>query len=183
MLIGTFFYLLVFFKYEGLDDKEKRIPIEVNVKSKNYNIQSPSTIIPLNSPVIEEYNFSKIAARIDICLGTNTTYATQATLQEFRKFQTDHRQNKNLLAIESSIGLFEKFMGIRKENALKHVAALDCGDHKFNQFMKYSLIDFTISSMRITPIPINDERTMYVEYIVPIVKYFSNITALMSFTW
>ncbi|KAG2202150.1 hypothetical protein INT47_008122 [Mucor saturninus] len=60
------------------------------------------------------------------------------------------------------------FMGIGNENALQRVAALDCGDHKFNQFMKYSLIDFTINSMRITPIPANDERTMYVEYIVPI---------------
>ena len=109
--------------------------------------------------------------------------ATQATLQEFRKLQTDHRQNKNLLAIESSFGLFEKFMGIGNENALQRVAALDCGDHKFNQFMKYSLIDFTINSMGITPIPTNDERTMYVGYIVPIVRYFSNITALMSFTW
>lgn len=183
MLIGTLFYLLVFFKCEGFDDKEKRIPLEVNVKSKNYNIQSPSTIVPSNSPFIEEYNFSKIATRIDICLGTNTTYATQATLQEFRKLQTDHRQNKNLLAIESSFDLFEKFMGIVNENALQRVAALDRGDHKFNQFMKHSLIDFTINSMRITPIPTNDERTMYVEYIVPIVKYFSNITALMSFTW
>ena len=66
---------LPFFKCEGFDDKEKRIPLEVNVKSKNYNIQSPSTIVPLNSPVIEEYSFSKIATRIDICLGTNTTYA------------------------------------------------------------------------------------------------------------
>jgi hypothetical protein len=98
----------------------------------------------LNSPVIEEDNFSKITTRIDICLGTNTTHATQATLQEFRKLQTDHRQNKNLLTIESSFALFEKFMGIGSENALKHVAALDCGDHKFNQFMKYSLIDFVV---------------------------------------
>ncbi|ORE08089.1 hypothetical protein BCV72DRAFT_289329 [Rhizopus microsporus var. microsporus] len=37
--------------------------------------------------------------------------------------------------------------------------------------------------MRITQIPINDERTTYVEHIVLIVKYFSNITALMPFTW
>ncbi|KAI7894012.1 uncharacterized protein EV154DRAFT_580926, partial [Mucor mucedo] len=74
-------------------------------------------------------------------------------------------------------------MGIGNENALQRVAALDCGDHKFNQLMKYSLINFTINSMRITPIPTNDKRTIFVEYIVPIVKYFSNITALMSFLW
>lgn len=66
-MIGTLFYLLEFFKYEGLEDNEKRVPMEVNVKSKNYNIQSPSTIMPLNSPVIEEDNFSKIATRIDVC--------------------------------------------------------------------------------------------------------------------
>jgi hypothetical protein len=116
-LIGTLFYLLEFFKNESLEDMKKRMPMEVNVKSKNYNIQSPSKIIPLNSPVIEEDNFSKIATRIDICLGTNTTHATQATFQEFRKLQTNHRLNKNLLAIESSYGLFEKFMDFENAQA------------------------------------------------------------------
>lgn len=74
-------------------------------------------------------------------------------------------------------------MDIGKENALKKTAALDCGSHTFNQFMKYSLLDFSINLMRITPVPKNDERTMYVEYVVPMVKYFSNLTGLMSFAW
>lgn len=73
-------------------------------------------------------------------------------------------------------------MNITKEKALNDVSALDCDKHKFNLLIKYSRVGFIINSMRITPTPVNDERTMYAESIVPVVKYFSNITALMSFT-
>lgn len=63
------------------------------------------------------------------------------------------------------------------------IVALACDTNKVNQFMKFSLIDFTVNTMRITSILVNDERTMYVEYIVQLFKYFDNITGLMSFTW
>lgn len=69
-------------------------------------------------------------------------------------------------------------MNIEKENALDQI-----DDRKFNQLMKYSLIDYTVNLMGITTVPTNDGRTMCVEYIVPMVKYFNNITGLMSFAW
>ncbi|CAO3629653.1 unnamed protein product [Mucor hiemalis] len=78
--------------------------------------------------------------------------------------------------------LFEKFRNMKKEKALTGVTSLDFSDSKFAQFVKFSMIDFIINTMRITPIPTNDE-TMYVEYIVQLFKYFSNITGLLSFSW
>lgn len=72
---------------------------------------------------------------------------------------------------------------MEKENALTGVASLDSGGSNFAQFVKFSLIDFVINTMRITPIPLNDERTLYVEHIVQLFKYFSNLSCLLSFSW
>lgn len=71
-----------------------------------------------------------IVAKYNHIIGTNTTYATEQTFLESRQLQRNHRQDKNLQTIESSIDLFNKFKGIAKENALKNVTALDCGKHQ-----------------------------------------------------
>lgn len=69
------------------------------------------------------------------------------------------------------------------EDALKGAACLDCGSSQFTQFVKYSLLNYIINTMRITSISTNDERTMYVECIVQMHKYFGNISGLLSFAW
>lgn len=76
-----------------------------------------------------------------------------------------------------------EFRNMEKENALPGVASLDSGGSNFAKFVKFVLIDFIINTMRITPFPTNEERTLYVEHIVQLFKYFSNISGLLSFSW
>ncbi|OBZ81957.1 hypothetical protein A0J61_09995 [Choanephora cucurbitarum] len=164
---------------DGVDDSA----LQVKVRNKAFNIQSPCTVVPSNSPMIEEENITKMVQRVDICLSTNTIHASDETLEEYKALQASHRRNKSLSSIESAMNLLQTLNKTKKENALEEVAKLDCGTCKFNQFVKYSFIDFIINSMRITKIPVNDERTIYVEHVVQYFKYFANITGLMSFTW
>lgn len=165
-------------------DVERDEPLRVHAKSKKYNIQAPGTIQPLNSTIIEEENFTKIIERFDICIGTNTTHTSEATFEEFKQMQSSHGKNESIKLIQPAMEIFNKPRNISKERTLEEITLLDCpSDSKFAHFVKYSLIDFIINTMRITSIPINDERTMYVEYIVHLFKYFSNITGLLSFSW
>lgn len=165
-------------------DIERGEPLRVQAKSKKYNIQAPGTIQPLSVPIIEEEKFTRIIERFDICIGTNTTHASGATFEEFKQMQSSRRKNESIKSIKPAMEIFNKFRNISKERALEEMTLLDCpSDSKFAHFVKYLLIDFIVNTMRITPIPINDERTMYVECIVQLFKYFSNITDLLSFSW
>lgn len=47
-------------------------------------------------------------------------------------------------------------------------------------FMKYTLIDFHTNCQRPVPVPINNERTIYVEFFIPIFKYFANFTKTLA---
>ncbi|KAI8883648.1 hypothetical protein K501DRAFT_159664, partial [Backusella circina FSU 941] len=87
------------------DNKEDE-PLKVQVKSENYKIQAPSAVKPLNSPIIEEENFAKIIERVDICIGTNTTYASDTTLAEYKKMQSSHRKNENIKTTKPAMELF-----------------------------------------------------------------------------
>lgn len=40
----------------------------------------------------------------------------------------------------------------------------------FNKFVKFAVIDYAINCERITPVPINDERTIFSENSVPLFK-------------
>ncbi|KAI8362614.1 hypothetical protein BD560DRAFT_425864 [Blakeslea trispora] len=57
-------------------------------------------------------------------------------------------------------------------------------DGSFNRFLKFSLIDFAVNMKRTTPIPIMNERTIFVETASQMFKYFGNITGffLISYT-
>lgn len=51
-------------------------------------------------------------------------------------------------------------------------------------FMKHTLIDYHRSNChKPVPIPVNNERTIYVEVFVPVFKYFGNSTGSLAFTW
>jgi hypothetical protein len=77
--------------------------------------------MPLNSPITEEENFTKITKRVDICLGTSFTHASDTTLAEFKKMQSAYRRNKNIVSIKPAMELFKD---MKKASALEEVASL-----------------------------------------------------------
>jgi hypothetical protein len=57
--------------------------MKVQVKEKAYNTQAPNTVPTCKSPLIESDNLDQMGTRVDICLGTNTNYASPELLQEY----------------------------------------------------------------------------------------------------
>ncbi|KAI8877435.1 hypothetical protein K501DRAFT_278450 [Backusella circina FSU 941] len=68
--------------YNRLNNEEKGNKGGRQIKS--YDIQSPSTIVLINSPVIKEGDIVKAVIKVENFLGTNTTFATRETLGELR---------------------------------------------------------------------------------------------------
>ncbi|CEG69279.1 hypothetical protein RMATCC62417_05379 [Rhizopus microsporus] len=119
----------------------------------------------------------------DICLSTNVTYASPELLEHFRKIKVQHRKNVYLDSIEGAHDFFDQCISIEKKRFVDKVSLLHCHSSDFNRFIKYSMIDFGINMLRISPMPTNDERTMFVEVVVQLWKYFGNLTGLLSFKW
>ncbi|KAG1019349.1 hypothetical protein G6F26_010194 [Rhizopus arrhizus] len=155
-------------------------PLKIQIKSKTYDIQSPQNAAVLDSPVIEKSILNILSRRVDICLWNNTNFASPELLEEYRGLQDDHRKNLNLLKVDYSMDFFSKFLEFDEERLLDSIAEMTY-DGSFNRFLKFSLIDFAVNMKRITPMPVMDERTMYVETISQMFKYFGNITGLLSF--
>jgi hypothetical protein len=71
-----------------------------------------------SSPTVEEDTISKIIERVDVCLGTNITYASEAKLVEFKELQSNHRKKQKCI-VKSSIDFFEKFKDAKKKRKKK----------------------------------------------------------------
>ena len=80
------------------------------------------------------------------------------------------------------MNFFSKFQEFDEERFLNSIAEMTY-DGSFNRFLKFLLIDFGVNMKRITPMPVMDERTMYVETVFQMFKYFGSITGLLSFKW
>jgi hypothetical protein len=76
------------------------------VKEKAYNIQSPSIVPTCNSPLIESDNLDQMSTRVDICLGTNTAFASPELLEEYDSVKETHRSKIYLGRIEGASNLF-----------------------------------------------------------------------------
>ncbi|KAI8969908.1 hypothetical protein BDF20DRAFT_888377 [Mycotypha africana] len=81
-----------------------------------------------------------------------------------------------------SLNLFNKFQKFEEDKLLDSLAEMTY-EGSFNRFMKFSLIDFAVNIKRINPMPIMDERTIFVETVSQMFKYFGNTTGLLSFKW
>lgn len=157
-------------------------PLKIQIKSKTYDIQSPQNVAVFDSPVIEDSNMNTLSRRVDVCIRNSTNFASPELLEEYRGLQNDHRKNLNLLKVDYSMDFFSKFQEFDEEKLLDSIAEMTY-DGSFNRFLKFSLIDFAVNLKRITPMPVMDERTIFIEIFSQMFKYFGNITGLLSFKW
>ncbi|KAG1463869.1 hypothetical protein G6F56_005198 [Rhizopus delemar] len=114
---------------------------------------------------------------------SNKTFASKETLNEFNKINADHDNNRPLKSIPGAFNFYNEFLKLDDDDLIDKVANLPYEQNLFNKFMKFALMDYAINCERITPVPINDERTIFSENIVPLFKYFGNITKAISFRW
>ncbi|KAI8878561.1 hypothetical protein K501DRAFT_277391 [Backusella circina FSU 941] len=123
-------------------------------------MQSATCIVSSNTPTIEDH-----------CFSTKRNFASEETLTELNRINANYDSNLSLKSIPGAFHFFSEFI------------KLDKGDLIDGVFMKFALIDSAINYERITPTPVNDERTIFAENIVPLFKYFGNITKTISFRW
>lgn len=146
-------------------------------------MQSATRVVPPNTPTIDDHCLSLIREKTDLCFSSNKTFASKETLDEFNKINADHDSNRPLKSIPGAFNFYNEFLKLDDDDLIDKVANLPYEQNLFNKFMKFALIDYAINCERITPAPVNDERTIFSENIVPLFKYFGNITKTISFRW
>ncbi|RCH92579.1 hypothetical protein CU097_001910, partial [Rhizopus azygosporus] len=158
----------------------QKVSLEVQAKNRSYDIISPSIATSANVPIIKEENMTNLSKWFDICLSTNVTYVSPELLEHFRKIKEQQRKNVYFDSIEGARDFFDQCIFIEKRRFDDKVSLLHCHSSDFNRFTKYSMIDFGINIPRISPMPTNDERTMFVGVVVQLWKYFGDLTGLLS---
>lgn len=104
-------------------------------------------------------------------------------LREYNLINAAHDNNEPLKSIPGAFDFFNTILQLGNINLYDKIAFLSYIKNPFNQFLKFACIDFAINCERITPPPINDERTIFFENVVPLFKIFGNITKTISFRW
>ncbi|EIE83250.1 hypothetical protein RO3G_07955 [Rhizopus delemar RA 99-880] len=164
LLSGSISYSNSFF-CDVTDDTESQ-SLKVQAKHRSYDIISPSIVTSANVSIIEEENMANLSKCVNICLSTNVTYASSELLEHFRKIKEQHRKNAYFDSIEGARDFFNLCISIEKRRFVDAVLLLPCHGSDFNPFIKNSMIDFEINMLRISPMPTNDERTMFVKAVV-----------------
>jgi hypothetical protein len=154
-------------------------PLKIKFKKKPYVIQSGES----NIPVVTNKNIELLQPRVDICFGTNTAHATPDLLKIYQDIQQKHRRRMRLASITGARKLFDKLISLNKNTFPGDIAAAKCHASKFNRFIKFPMVEFGVNVLGISSMPLNDERTMFVEVVVQLWKFFNNITGLLSFRW
>lgn len=132
--------------------------------------------------IIEEENMANLSKCVDICLSTNVTYASPELWNILEKSKSKIGKMHTLIVLKTPV-IFSIYAFQLKRRFVDEVLLLPCHGSDFNHFIKISMIDFEINMLRISPMPTNDERTMFVKAVVQLWKYFCNLTGLLSFKW
>lgn len=146
-------------------------------------MQSTTHVVPPDTRIIDDDCLSLIIQKIDLCFSSNKTFSSKETLDEFNKINADHNSNRPLKSIPGAFNFYNEFLKLDDDDLIDKEAILPYEQNLFNKFMKFALIDYAINCERITPVPVNDKRTIFSENIVPLFNYFGNITKTISFRW
>jgi hypothetical protein len=146
-------------------------------------MQSPASVVTPNTPVIDDDNLSVILQKTDLCFSSNKSFASEETLNEYNIINAAHDSNQSLKSVPGAFELFNQILKLDNVDFSENIAALSYERNSFNKFIKFACIDYAINCERITLTLLNDERTIFFENVVPLFKYFGNITKTISFRW
>jgi hypothetical protein len=100
-------------------------------------------------------------------------------VEYYKTVNIAHDKNQSLKAVPGALDLFNHIIQLGQSNFYDDISAASYQQNVFNRFIKFVFIDYAINCD--TPAPVNNERTIFFENLLPIFKYFGNITKALSF--
>ncbi|KAI8063094.1 hypothetical protein BDF21DRAFT_369139 [Thamnidium elegans] len=159
----------------------------IEKKPQVYQFSTPSTFISSpNKPTIQSDDREKLKQYFDICIKSDKSFLCSDGLKkQFDTYNIDNNRNASLNRHQHELDWLRNIFKIEFENFLEDTIILSkkYSKNELISFMKYTFIDFHANCQRPVPVPINNERTIYVEFFIPMFKYFANFTKTLAFTW
>ncbi|KAL9545861.1 hypothetical protein MBANPS3_006945 [Mucor bainieri] len=168
---------------------------QVSVKSfsiikdkKVYEFSVPASYITSpHKPYVQEGDKHKLESHFDmICLKSGETKDCDAsTKEQFDQHQRNANTNACLRRLSPHFTWLQSCLELSYEAFDEQLidATRNVKHDPLVQFMKFTLLDFWANTHRPVPMPLNNERTVFVEAFVPIFKYFGNFTKTLAFIW
>ncbi|KAI7852720.1 hypothetical protein BDC45DRAFT_176539 [Circinella umbellata] len=171
-----------------VSDNEEKNKDELCVVRYNkvYHIQtSGNNLLSPHKPKLQELDISLLndhfAIRISTTLKAQVDQETETIYQDYKKAA---QSNEALKKLDNA---WEFCTGALRQNQDGFCKWLwnqepTSKDKKFIEMMKYILTDFHLNCITKTP-SINDERTPFVENMVPPFKAFAKVLSALNFVW
>lgn len=143
------------------------------------NLRSP------HKPKLQVVDCNTLRRFYDIRISSNTAKADDDTEAFYQQCVRDNRANLSLKQLPDVLEFCIKssnqdFQGFPKW--LWNQETHGSSGEKFLEMMKYTLTDFHLNCLAASK-AVNDERTPYIEHVVPPFKAFSKVFKILSFTW
>ncbi|KAL9551609.1 hypothetical protein MBANPS3_004186 [Mucor bainieri] len=172
---------------ESTSNQAPPTSFSVTKDKKIYEFSVPASHISSpHKPYVQESDKQKLESHFEICLKScQTNGCATSTKDEYDENQQNAITNACLRQTPSHFAWIRACLDYSHDDfddKLMDLSRSHKGDG-FIQFMKFTLLDFWANTHRPIPIPINNERTVFVEAFVPIFKYFGNFTKTLAFIW
>ncbi|ORE04062.1 hypothetical protein BCV72DRAFT_307660 [Rhizopus microsporus var. microsporus] len=119
---------------------------------------TPEYIASPNTPTIDDENLQLILKKTDLCLSSNNTLASEETPQEYTEINNNHGNNTSFNSIPGAMEPLQQSLSNSHALISPIIANISHRTH-------------------------NDERTIFVENVLLLFKYFGNTTNAISFRW
>ena len=154
--------------------------------NKVYHIQTPgNNLLSPYKPKLQELDVSLLnehfAIRISSTLKNQVDHETETIYQNYKKAA---QSNEALKELDNVWEFCTEALRQNQDGFCKWIWNQEplSKDTKFVDMMKYIFTDFQLNCMAKT-ISINDERTPFVETIVPPFKAFAKVLNALNFVW
>lgn len=122
----------------------------------------------------------------DICISTSQDKVSDDTKEEFVSCMSEQKQHKSLKEIPGQI--YDKLLMILQiQDRLKMKKAivdLPAESNAFAEFIQYALLDFTLNLLKPGSFTgKSDERSIFCEVYIPLIKAFGNCLGMLNYTW
>jgi hypothetical protein len=146
---------------------------------KIISLQPPTKPVAIpNEPAIQSDDKRALNNLFDVCISSDSICSNELR-NEYKQFEKDQ---SNLISLKKR-NIHQHIIDFLKKEQVTIKIPIPQHIDNFESFLEFSLSEYYINSLRQKEYKEGDERTYFVECILPYFKLFGNLTKRLSFTW
>ncbi|KAI9316680.1 hypothetical protein BX666DRAFT_188492 [Dichotomocladium elegans] len=149
------------------------------IQTPGNNLRSP------HKPKLEEADVGALNHYFDICISSSRKgHASEETERIYQENMRAGQRNESLKSLDKAFEFCAAACNQEQAGFPKWLwnYEIESNDEKFIEMMKYTLTDFHLNCLVKTN-TLNDERTPFVESVIPPLKAYAKVLDMLTFIW